>query len=76
VLEAGEPPHASTPLFDVATGPLMETTRERIEHCSSEAEAGSGEILMLPPGHDAWVVGDEPAVTIDWQGASVWGRPL
>jgi phenylacetate-coenzyme A ligase PaaK-like adenylate-forming protein len=26
LLEAGEPPHASTPLFDVATGPLMETT--------------------------------------------------
>ena len=25
VLEAGEPPHASTPLFDVATGPLAET---------------------------------------------------
>ena len=25
VLEAGEPPHASTPLFDVATGPLVET---------------------------------------------------
>jgi hypothetical protein len=25
VLEAGEPPHASTPLFDVATGPAMRT---------------------------------------------------
>ena len=25
MLEAGEPPHASTPLFDVATGPLMES---------------------------------------------------
>jgi phenylacetate-CoA ligase len=25
VLEAGEPPHASTPLFDIATRPLMET---------------------------------------------------
>ena len=25
VLEAGEPPHASTPLFDVAIGPLMQT---------------------------------------------------
>lgn len=25
VLEAGEPPHASTPLFDVATGPTMQT---------------------------------------------------
>jgi hypothetical protein len=42
----------------------------------SEVEAGPGEILSLPPGHDAWVVGDEPAVTIDWQGASVWGRPI
>jgi hypothetical protein len=28
----------------------------------------------LPPGHDAWVVGDEPVVAIDWQGASVWAR--
>jgi phenylacetate-coenzyme A ligase PaaK-like adenylate-forming protein len=26
VLEAGEPPHASTPLFDVATDPRMQTT--------------------------------------------------
>jgi hypothetical protein len=42
----------------------------------SETEAGPGEITSLTPGHDAWVVGDEPAVTIDWQGASVWGRPL
>ena len=25
VLQAGQPPHASTPLFDVATGPSMET---------------------------------------------------
>jgi hypothetical protein len=41
-----------------------------------EAEAGPGEILSLPPGQDAWVVGDEPAVTIDWLGAYIWGRPL
>jgi phenylacetate-CoA ligase len=25
VVSAGEPPHASTPLFDIATGPLMDT---------------------------------------------------
>jgi len=31
----------------------------------TEAEAGPGEIACIPPGHDAWVVGDEPAVTID-----------
>ena len=40
----------------------------------TEIEAGPGEIMSLPPGHDAWVVGDEPVVAIDWQGASVWAR--
>ena len=40
----------------------------------TELDAGPGEITSLPPGHDAWVVGDEPVVAIDWQGASVWAR--
>lgn len=37
-------------------------------------EASAGDVNMLPPGHDAWVVGDEPVVVIDWGGAHVWGR--
>ena len=41
----------------------------------AEFEVGPGEVASIPPGHDAWVVGDEPVVTIDWQGASIWGRP-
>jgi hypothetical protein len=41
----------------------------------TELEAGPGEVTSLPPGHDAWVVGDEPVVAIDWQGASVWANP-
>jgi quercetin dioxygenase-like cupin family protein len=40
----------------------------------TEIEAAPGEIMSLPPGHDAWVVGNEPVVAIDWQGASVWAR--
>lgn len=31
----------------------------------SEAEVGPGEAYVVPPGHDAWVVGDEPVVTVD-----------
>ena len=27
-------------------------------------------VSYLPAGHDAWVVGDEPAVVVDWHGAS------
>jgi hypothetical protein len=34
----------------------------------SEFEAGPGEVTYLPPGHDAWVVGGEPVVVVDWQG--------
>jgi quercetin dioxygenase-like cupin family protein len=40
-----------------------------------ELEAATGEVTSLPPGHDARVVGEEPVVAIDWQGASVWARP-
>jgi hypothetical protein len=36
----------------------------------SELDAGPGDVTALPSGHDAWVVGDEPAVMIDWCGAS------
>lgn len=41
----------------------------------TEFDIGPGEVSMLPPGHDAWVVGDEPAVVIDWGGAHVWATP-
>ena len=30
---------------------------------------GPGDIGITPPGHDAWVVGDEPCVLFDFQGA-------
>jgi hypothetical protein len=38
----------------------------------TEADQGPGDVVSIPPGHDAWVVGDDPVVAIDWQGASVW----
>lgn len=31
-------------------------------------EYGSGEVFAVPPGHDAEVVGDEPAVVLDFTG--------
>jgi hypothetical protein len=31
-------------------------------------ECRPGDISLLPEGHDAWVVGDEPAVVVDFQG--------
>jgi quercetin dioxygenase-like cupin family protein len=36
----------------------------------TQAEVGPGDVLVAGPGHDAWVVGDEPCVMVDF-GASV-----
>jgi hypothetical protein len=36
--------------------------------------AGAGDVTSLPSGHDAWVVGDEPVVVVDWFGASNYAR--
>jgi hypothetical protein len=40
----------------------------------TELIAGPGEVTSLPSGHDAWVVGDEPVVVIDWYGASGYAK--
>jgi hypothetical protein len=35
----------------------------------SEAEFGPGDEESIPPGHDAWVVGEEPFISIDFGNA-------
>ena len=32
-------------------------------------DMGPGDVSYLPAGHDAWVVGNEPVVAVDWHGA-------
>ncbi len=40
----------------------------------TEFDATPGHVTSLPSGHDAWVVGDEDVVVIDWYGASDYAR--
>jgi hypothetical protein len=40
----------------------------------TELVAGPGDIPSLPKGHDAWVVGDDPVVVVDWYGASNYAK--
>ncbi|HEY0388413.1 MAG TPA: adenylate/guanylate cyclase domain-containing protein [Gaiellales bacterium] len=35
-------------------------------------ELGPDDVFDIPPGHDAYVVGDEPLVEIDWSGLEAW----
>ncbi|OGG01702.1 cupin [Candidatus Gottesmanbacteria bacterium RBG_16_37_8] len=34
----------------------------------TETDLKPGSVSLLPPGHDAWVVGNEPVVGVDFQG--------
>ena len=40
----------------------------------TEFDCRPGDISLLPSGHDAWVVGDESAVVIDFQGTLEYAR--
>ena len=42
----------------------------------TEFEAGPLDLMDIPAGHDAWVIGDEPLETIAWTGARGWIAPL
>ena len=39
-----------------------------------ETEFGAGDFAVIPAGHDAWVVGNEPCVVIDWQGFADYAK--
>ena len=39
-----------------------------------EYDTHAGQVHAVPQGHDAWVVGDEEVVLIDWFGASNYAR--
>ncbi len=39
-----------------------------------EIEYGPGDIMVVPPGHDAWVVGNENCVSVDWSGMGNYAK--
>jgi hypothetical protein len=40
----------------------------------SHAELASGDAYVIEPGHDAWVVGDEPVIGYEFESAEVFAR--
>ena len=69
--------------------PVVGTDRCQVEHvgyCLSgqihavhddgtELDVSAGQVYRIAPGHDAWVVGDEPMVTVEFQGAANYAKP-
>jgi quercetin dioxygenase-like cupin family protein len=40
----------------------------------SDGTVAAGSVYRIAPGHDAWVVGDEPVVVVEFQGAASYAR--
>jgi class 3 adenylate cyclase len=38
----------------------------------AEFDLGAGTVADVPPGHDAWVLGETPYVDLTWTGARTW----
>jgi len=41
----------------------------------TEGEVKPGDVYRVAPGHDAWTVGDKPAVFVEFQGAANYAKP-
>jgi class 3 adenylate cyclase len=59
-------PIQGTPSCQIHHLQLMLQGRFHVEmDDGTTAEFGPGDVMNVPPGHDVWVVGDEPVVVID-----------
>src|SRR6266496_3497614 len=62
-------PIAGTDSCQVAhTGYVVSGRLKVVMDDGAEGEVGPGDAYVIPPGHDAWTVGDEPVVSVDFSG--------
>jgi uncharacterized cupin superfamily protein len=70
-------PIAGTDSCEIAHLGIVESGRMHIRmDDGEEAEIGPGDVIMIPPGHDAWVVGDEACVVLDFAGMEHYAEHL
>jgi hypothetical protein len=56
-------------------GVMLSGTMHVLERDGDEYDAGPGDVVSIAPGHDAWTVGAEPAVLIQFdEGPSAAAR--
>jgi mannose-6-phosphate isomerase-like protein (cupin superfamily) len=61
-------PIAGTDSCQVRHVGVVQSGRMHVIHDDgSEGEIGPGEAYVIEPGHDAWVIGDEPMVSFEFE---------
>ncbi|MEE1757437.1 cupin domain-containing protein [Streptomyces sp. SP18CS02] len=57
------------------TGYIVSGRMKIVMNDGETAEAGPGDFISVAPGHDAWVLGDESCVVLDWAGFGDYAVP-
>ncbi|MGW7195476.1 cupin domain-containing protein [Streptomyces chryseus] len=57
------------------TGYVVSGRMKIVMDDGDSVEAGPGDFVTIEPGHDAWVLGDEACVFLDWVGFGDYAVP-
>jgi quercetin dioxygenase-like cupin family protein len=69
-------PIVGTPSCQAAhTGVVLEGRMAVKMNDGTQMEYGPGDAFFMPPGHDAWIVGDKRCVLIDFTGVAKYAKP-
>ena len=55
-------------------GYVVSGTLHVVSDDGTAADVSGGCVYRIAPGHDAWVVGDQPAVVVEFQGAATYAK--
>ncbi len=68
-------PSVGTPSCQVAhVGMVLAGRHKVVMDDGREVDLAPGDLFSIGPGHDAWVVGDEPYVSLHFLGADQYGK--
>src|ERR671937_315680 len=88
VPSAMDPPHRAGWKWSECVKPIAQTEICQAEHTGyclsgrmhvvmtdgSEMDIGPNDAFYIPPGHDAWIVGNEACVALDFTGAAAFAK--
>lgn len=68
-------PTAGTDWCEVAhCGYVISGSMKVVLKDGHELDLKAGDFLTIPPGHDGWVLGNQPAVVLDFVGGEHYGK--
>jgi mannose-6-phosphate isomerase-like protein (cupin superfamily) len=56
------------------TGYMISGKMKVVMDDGAEEEFGAGDAITVPPGHNAWVVGNDPVVALDFIGSKDYAK--